>query len=58
LRPKLRAGEGGPARDSLAKCDQATTLEKKLIRYPPLGMVRSEALETIEAAIKQALDLP
>ena len=34
LRPKLRAGEGGLARDSWVKCDQVTTLEKDLIRYP------------------------
>jgi len=57
MRPKLPAGEGGLARDSWAKCDQVTTLEKSLIRYPPLGMIRMEALELVEGAIKQALDL-
>jgi mRNA-degrading endonuclease toxin of MazEF toxin-antitoxin module len=53
----LRAGEGGLARDSWAKCDQVTTLEKWLIGYPPLGMVRPEALALVEEAIKQALEL-
>jgi mRNA interferase MazF len=58
LRPKLRAGEGGLARDSWVKCDQVTTLEKKVIRYPPLGAISPESLNRIEQAIKQALELP
>jgi mRNA interferase MazF len=58
LRPKLRAGEGGLARDSWAKCDQVTTLEKSAICYPPLGVVGPESLGRVELAIKQALELP
>jgi mRNA interferase MazF len=58
LRPKLRAGEGGLARDSWVKCDQVTTLEKKLIRHPSLGSVTRASLELVEQAIKQALELP
>src|SRR5271169_6261488 len=58
LRPKLRAGEGGLTRDSWVKCDQVTTIEKELIRYPPLGAVTRGALELVEQAIKQALELP
>jgi mRNA interferase MazF len=58
LRPKLRAGEGGLARDSWAKCDQVTTLEKKVIRYPPLGAISPGSLDQVEQAIKQALELP
>jgi len=57
MRPKLAAGEGGLARDSWAKCDQVTTLEKGLIRYPPLGTVGRDALERVGAAIKRALEL-
>jgi mRNA interferase MazF len=57
LRPRLRVGEGGLARDSWVKCDQVTTLEKSVIGYPPLGMIGSESLGRVELAIKQALEL-
>ena len=58
LRPKLGAGEGGLDRDSWAKCDQVTTIEKAKAVYPPLGALGQAALEKIEQAIKLALDLP
>jgi mRNA interferase MazF len=57
LRVALRPGEGGLDRVSWAKCDQVTTLEKSLIRYPPLGRVSGATLSQIEAAIKTALGL-
>lgn len=57
LRVALRPGEGGLGRASWAKCDQVTTLEKSLVRYPPLGRVYSATLSRIEAAIKAALEL-
>ena len=58
LRPKLSAGSGGLARDSWAKCDQVTTFEKKLLRYPALGSLTQADLGKIEYAIKRALELP
>jgi mRNA-degrading endonuclease toxin of MazEF toxin-antitoxin module len=58
LRVALRRGEAGLDRASWAKCDQVTTLEKGLVRYPPLGRVSSSTLSRIEAAIKTALELP
>jgi mRNA-degrading endonuclease toxin of MazEF toxin-antitoxin module len=57
LRVLLRPGEGGLQRSSWAKCDQVTTLEKSLVRYPPLGRVSGAILSRIEAAIKIALEL-
>jgi mRNA-degrading endonuclease toxin of MazEF toxin-antitoxin module len=57
LRVPLRLGEGGLDRASWAKCDQPTTLEKSLVRYPPLGRVSGATLSRIEAALKTALDL-
>jgi mRNA interferase MazF len=57
LRPQLQVGEGGLARDSWAKCDQVTTLEKSVIRYPPLGIVGLESMERVERAIRDALEL-
>ncbi len=58
LRPKLGAGEGGLRRDSWAKCDQVSTIEKKKAVYPPLGVVGRASLDKIQNAIKLALELP
>jgi len=57
LRVRVEPGEGGLRRDSWAKCDQVTTLEKNLLLYPPLGRLTDETLKTIEQAIKLALQL-
>lgn len=58
LRVELPAGEGGLRRRSWAKCDQVTTLEKALVKYPPLGRLSAAALARVESAIKTALELP
>jgi mRNA interferase MazF len=58
LRPQLRAGEGGLAKISWAKCDQVTTVEKRLAIYPPLGSLAADSLSRIEEAVRIALDLP
>jgi mRNA interferase MazF len=57
LRVPLRPGEAGLDRASWAKCDQVTTLEKGLVRYPPLGRLSEATLSRIEGAIKNALEL-
>jgi mRNA interferase MazF len=57
LRPKLKAGEAGLARDSWVKCDQPTTIEKQLVIYPPLGALSAVSMETVQAAVKAALEL-
>ena len=58
MRVKLKAGDGGLRRDSWVKCDQPTTVEKQSVAYPPLGRLRSESMEMVEAAVKRALELP
>jgi mRNA interferase MazF len=58
LRPKLSAGEGGLPKDSWAKCDQVTTVEKQLTIYPPLGSITNGSLSRIEQAVRVALKLP
>jgi len=58
LRPQLRAGEGGLAKVSWAKCDQVTTVEKQLTVYPPLGSLTEGSLVRIEQAVRIALELP
>ncbi|HEV2716032.1 MAG TPA: type II toxin-antitoxin system PemK/MazF family toxin [Terriglobales bacterium] len=57
LRILLAAGEGGLHRPSWVKCDQVTTIERRELKYPPLGRLSSATLAKIEAAIKLALDL-
>ena len=58
LRVPLQSGQAGLSRDSWAKCDQVTTLEKALLRYPALGRLTDEMLKAIEQGIKRALQLP
>ena len=57
LRVHVKPGEGGLSRDTWAKCDQVTTLEKALLLYPPLGRLTDETLQSIEQGIKLALQL-
>ena len=57
LRPRLKAGEGGLVRDSWVKCDQPTTVEKQLVICPPLGALQLNTMQTVEAAVKAALEL-
>lgn len=57
LRIPIKSAEGGLSRDSWAKCDQVTTLEKSLLRYPAPGRLGDETLKTIEQAVKLALQL-
>ena len=57
LRPKLSAGEAGLHHDSWVKCDQVTTLEKALLRYPPLGILPSETFGRIEEQVRICLGL-
>ncbi len=58
VRVQVKPGEGGLRRDSWAKCDQVTTLEKNLLLYPPLGRLTEETFKTIEQGVKLALQLP
>lgn len=58
LRPRLRAGEAGVSKESWVKCDQVTTIEKRLAVYPPLGRLAGDALANLEQAVRTALELP
>jgi mRNA-degrading endonuclease toxin of MazEF toxin-antitoxin module len=57
MRVPLKAKEGGLNFDGWAKCDQVTTLEKSLLRYPALGTLPRESMEKIEEQVKIALGL-
>jgi mRNA interferase MazF len=57
LRVAIRAGDGGLVRNSWAKCDQVTTVDKQILAYPPLGRLSTGTLRSIEHAIRLALEL-
>lgn len=57
IRPKLLSGDGGLSKTSWAKCDQVTTVEKRLAGYPPLGSVSQSSMIRIEQAVRVALGL-
>jgi len=57
LRVAILAGDGGLTRDSWAKCDQVTTVEKQVVVYPPLGRLSPASLRPIEHGIRLALEL-
>ncbi len=57
LRVHVKPGEAGLSRDTWAKCDQVTTLEKSLLLYPPVGRLTDETLQSIVQGIKLALQL-
>ena len=57
LRVPIKAREGGLNRNSWAKCDQVTTIEKTLLAYPPVGRLTKETLGRIAETIKLALEL-
>jgi len=57
LRVAIRAGDGGLNRESWAKCDQVTTLEKESVIYPPLGRLNNATLRRIEDGVRLALEL-
>src|SRR5580692_8214076 len=57
LRVPLRPGEGGLTRDSWAKCDQVTTLDKQSAVYPPIGRISDATMSRIEESVRLALDL-
>lgn len=57
LRVAIQSGEGGLHRNSWAKCDQVTTVDKQLVLYPPLGRLPTSTVRRIEDGIRLALDL-
>lgn len=57
LRVPIPAGDGGLTQACWAKCDQVTTLEKRLLQPPALGRLSSLTLRKIEAQVRVALGL-
>ncbi|MGH9447548.1 MAG: type II toxin-antitoxin system PemK/MazF family toxin [Terriglobia bacterium] len=57
MRIPLKAGDGGLDRDGWAKCDQITTLEKSLLKYPAIGLLPAEKFASVQEQVKVALGL-
>lgn len=57
VRVPITKGEGNLNFDCWAKCDQVTTLEKTLLRYPPLGVLSATTLRQIEEQVRVCLGL-
>jgi mRNA-degrading endonuclease toxin of MazEF toxin-antitoxin module len=57
VRVPIKKGDGHLNVDCWAKCDQVTTLEKSLLRYPPLGTLSAGTLRRIEDQLRVCLGL-
>jgi mRNA-degrading endonuclease toxin of MazEF toxin-antitoxin module len=57
MRVPIKAGDGGLDLDCWARCDQVTTLEKSLLRYPALGTLSAETFAKIRKQVKISLGL-
>jgi mRNA-degrading endonuclease toxin of MazEF toxin-antitoxin module len=57
MRVPIGKGEGNLPLNCWAKCDQVTTLEKTLCRYPPIGALPAETFSRIEEQVKICLGL-
>jgi mRNA interferase MazF len=58
VRVPIKRGDGNLNVDSWAKCDQVTTVEKRLLRYPLLGTLSAATLRDIEDKVRICLGLP
>jgi mRNA-degrading endonuclease toxin of MazEF toxin-antitoxin module len=57
MRVPVKKGDANLNFNCWAKCDQVTTLEKSLLRYPALGILSSPAVRRIEEQVRVALGL-
>lgn len=51
MRVPIKKGEANLDFHCWAKCDQVTTLEKTLLRYPPIGVLPSGILARVEEQV-------
>jgi mRNA-degrading endonuclease toxin of MazEF toxin-antitoxin module len=57
VRVPIQKGDGNLNFDCWAKCDQVTTLEKSLLRFPAIGMLSTGTLGRIEEQVRVCLGL-
>jgi len=57
VRVPIKKGDANLNFNCWAKCDQVTTLEKSLLKYPPIGILSISALSRIEEQLRVTLGL-
>lgn len=57
MRVPIKKGDANLNFNCWARCDQVTTLEKSLLRYPPIGILSTSTLNRIEEQVRVALGL-
>lgn len=57
MRVPIKKGDANLNFDCWAKCDQVTTLEKSLLRYPAIGVLSAVTLRQIEDQVRVCLGL-
>jgi mRNA-degrading endonuclease toxin of MazEF toxin-antitoxin module len=57
MRVPISKGDGNLKFDCWAKCDQVTTIEKALLRYPAIGALSRDTLGVIEEQVRICLGL-
>jgi mRNA-degrading endonuclease toxin of MazEF toxin-antitoxin module len=55
MRVPIKKGDADLNLDCWAKCDQVTTLEKTLLRYPPVGLLSAATFSRIEEQVRICL---
>jgi len=55
MRVPIKKGDANLDFDCWVKCDQVTTLEKSLLRYPAIGVLSAQAFRRIEEQVKICL---
>ena len=55
MRVPIKKGDANLDFDCWAKCDQTTTLEKSLLRYPAIGSLSASTFRRIEEQVKICL---
>jgi mRNA-degrading endonuclease toxin of MazEF toxin-antitoxin module len=57
MRVPIQKGDAHLGFNCWAKCDQVTTLEKTLLRYPPIGVLSAGTFVRIEEQVRICLGL-
>jgi mRNA-degrading endonuclease toxin of MazEF toxin-antitoxin module len=55
MRVAIKKGDANLDFNCWAKCDQVTTLEKTLLRYPPIGALSGQVFARIEEQVRICL---
>jgi mRNA-degrading endonuclease toxin of MazEF toxin-antitoxin module len=57
MRVSIKKGDANLNFNCWAKCDEVTTLEKSLLKYPAIGILSASAIRRIKEQVRVALGL-